>query len=81
MSAKSYFRSMGIGKKHRYETQKLSFLEENHIYFMNDVDGKLKNDWKSVSKVLKCFYEEFDADNIAQKKSKGDNSCIHDDFC
>ena len=58
--------------KHRYETQKLSFLEENHIYFMNDVDGKLKNDWKSVSKVLKCFYEEFDADNIAQKKSKGD---------
>ena len=39
---------------------------------MNDVDGNLRDDWKSVSKVLKYFYEGFDAENIAQKKSKGD---------
>ena len=58
--------------KNRYESQKLSFLEEKHIYFMNDVDGNLRDDWKSVSKVLKYFYEGFDAENIAQKKSKGD---------
>jgi hypothetical protein len=58
--------------KNKYESQKLSFLEENHIYFMNDIDGNLRNDWPSVSKVLKYFYDEFDAESIAHKKSKGD---------
>ncbi len=28
--------------KNKYESQKLSFLEENHIYFMNDIDGNLR---------------------------------------
>jgi hypothetical protein len=58
--------------KNKYESQKLSFLEEDHIYFMNDIDGNLRNDWPSVSRVLKYFYDGFDADAIAHKKSKGD---------
>ena len=30
----------------------LSFIEEDHIYFMKDKDGKLRDDFPSVSKVL-----------------------------
>ena len=50
----------------------LSFEEDNHIYTMKDNDGKLRGDWPSVSKVMKLFYDEFPADEIAEKKSKGD---------
>lgn len=58
--------------KNKYDNQKLSFLEEDHIYFMNDINGNIRNDWPSVSKVLKYFYDGFDAEAMAQKKSKGD---------
>ena len=50
----------------------LSFVEETHIYSMLDVNGVLRSDWPSVSKVMKSFYEEFDSDGIAEKKSQGD---------
>ncbi len=56
----------------RREELGLSFIEEDHIYFMKDKDGKLRNDFPSVSKVLKKFYTEFPADEIALKKAKGD---------
>lgn len=55
----------------------LSFLEENHLYFMKDVDGKYRNDFPSVSKVLKKFYEPFDAEGIAYKKAGGDLKEMH----
>ena len=45
----------------------LTFEEENHIYTM---DGK--SDWLSVSKVIKKFYDEFPADEVALRMSKGD---------
>ena len=50
----------------------LSFVEEEHLYFMNDLDGTLRNDWPSVSKVIKKFYTPFDSEGIAHKKAKGD---------
>jgi hypothetical protein len=50
----------------------LSFIEEDHIYFMKDKDGKLRNDFPSVSKVLKKFYTEFPTEEAAEKKAKGD---------
>jgi hypothetical protein len=50
----------------------LSFIEEDHIYFMKDKDGKLRNDFPSVSKVLKKFYTEFPTEEAALKKAKGD---------
>ena len=56
-------------KRNEFE---LSFLEDDHIYFMRDVDGKYRNDFPSVSKVLKKFYEEFPAEDIAYKKAQGD---------
>ena len=50
----------------------LSFVEETHIYSMVDVNGLMRSDWPSVSKVMKLFYEEFDSDGIAEKKALGD---------
>jgi len=50
----------------------LTFIEEEHKYFMKDEDGEIKSNFPSVSKVLKKFYEEFPADEISLKKAKGD---------
>ena len=50
----------------------LSFIEDEHIYFMKDNDGKVRNNFPSVSKILKKFYEEFPAEEISLKKAKGD---------
>jgi hypothetical protein len=50
----------------------LSFLEDDHVYFMKDLDGTIKNNFPSVSKVLKKFYEPFDSEGIAYKKAGGD---------
>jgi hypothetical protein len=45
----------------------LTFEEERHIYTMNG-----RTDYPSVSKVLKSFYKEFPADEVASKMAKGD---------
>lgn len=45
----------------------LSFEEENHIYTMGG-----KQDYPSVSKILKKFYREFPTDEAALKKAGGD---------
>jgi len=50
----------------------LTFIEEDHVYFMKDVNGKLRNDFPSVSKVLKKFYTEFPTEEVALNKAKGD---------
>ena len=50
----------------------LTFTEDTHTYFMKDLDGVVKNNFPSVSKVLKKFYPEFPTDEAAEKKSKGD---------
>jgi hypothetical protein len=49
----------------------LQFFEEEHKYFMKDLDGNLKSDFPSVSKVLKCFYDEFPTEQAAYNKSGG----------
>jgi hypothetical protein len=38
---------------------------------MRNSKGELKNDWPSVSKVMKYFYEEFDSEGISLKKANG----------
>jgi hypothetical protein len=58
-----------------YEKQKqleLTFIEEEHKYFMKDLDGKVSSNYPSVSKVLKKFYEEFPTEEAAYNKSGGD---------
>jgi len=60
-----------IVKKRQQELQ-LTFEEEKHQYTMLDINGKLKDDWYSVSKIIKKYYDEFPAEEIALKKAKGD---------
>ena len=50
----------------------LTFIEEDHVYFMKDLKGEIRNDFPSVSKVLKKFYTEFPTEEAAMKKAKGD---------
>lgn len=51
----------------------LSFVEEDHIYFMKGEDGIVKNNFPSVSKVLKKFYREFPTEEAALRKANGDH--------
>jgi hypothetical protein len=55
----------------RREELSLEFFEDQHKYIMKDLEGNLKSDFPSVSKVLKSFYDEFPAEEIALKKAGG----------
>jgi len=59
-----------ILNKKREELQ-LTFEEEAHKYTMSDLDGKLKTDFPSVSKVMKLFYDEFPTEKKAYEMSGG----------
>lgn len=50
----------------------LTFIEEDHLYYMRGDDGIIRNNYPSVSKVIKLFYEEFDAQGISLRMAKGD---------
>jgi hypothetical protein len=56
----------------RREELELTFVEDTHTYYMKDLDGEVKSDFPSVSKVMKYFYEEFDSEGISYRKAKGD---------
>jgi hypothetical protein len=58
-------------EKRRQELD-LTFIEEDHIYFMRDTKGVLRKTFPSVSKVLKKFYKPFDAETKALQKCNGD---------
>ena len=50
----------------------LTFEEDEHKYTMLDITGKLRDDFPSVSKVMKFFYTEFDSEGISYRKANGD---------
>lgn len=50
----------------------LTFIEDTHTYYMKDLNGEIKTNFPSVSKVLKKFYEEFDSETISYNKANGD---------
>ena len=58
-------------EKRRQELD-LTFVEEKHIYFMKDIDGKVKSNFPSVSKIIKKFHKAFDAEGMALRMSNGD---------
>ena len=60
-----------ILQKRRDELE-LTFVEDTHTYYMKGLNGVIRSDYPSVSKVMKCFYEEFDTEGISFKKAKGD---------
>jgi len=53
------------------EEFRLSFEEDAHKYTMLDLDGKLRTDFPSVSKVMKLFYDEFPTEKKAYEMSGG----------
>jgi hypothetical protein len=50
----------------------LTFIEEDHLYYMRGDDGIIRSNYPSVSKIIKKFYEEFDAQGISFRMAKGD---------
>ena len=60
----------GALEKRRKELR-LSFIEEKHIYWMQDVDGKIKKSFPSVSKIVKLFHAPFDAPKKALEMANG----------
>lgn len=50
----------------------LTFKEDGHEYTMSDIDGKIRKDFPSVSKVMKLFYDDFPTEEAARNKAKGD---------
>lgn len=56
----------------KQEEYKLTFEEEKHRYTMLDVNGEIRDDFPSVSKVMKLFYDEFPTEEVARKVAKGD---------
>lgn len=50
----------------------LTFIEEDHLYFMRDENGIMRSNYPSVSKIIKKFYEEFDSEGISFRMSGGD---------
>ena len=50
----------------------LTFVEDKHIYFMRDIDGQVKTNFPSVSKIIKKFHKSFDAEGMSLKMSNGD---------
>lgn len=55
----------------------LTFTEDDHSYTMVSTDGEIVDTHPSVSKVVKLFYEPFDAEGIAYNKAKGDEAYMN----
>jgi hypothetical protein len=62
-----------ILEKRRNEIS-LNFIEEDHIYYMKDINGEIKNNFISVSSIIKLFHEHFDSEKKALEMSNGDVS-------
>jgi len=58
-------------EKRRQELE-LTFVEEDHVYYMKDISGKIKSNFPSVSKVIKNFYIPFDAESKSLQMANGD---------
>jgi hypothetical protein len=56
----------------RQKELQLTFVEDKHIYYMVDTDGKIKSNFPSVSKLIKKFYKPFDAEGTALRMCNGD---------
>ena len=50
----------------------LSFIEEDHIYYMRDLNGEIKTNFPSVSKLISKFHKHFDSEGKALQMCNGD---------
>ena len=56
----------------RRKELELTFIEDQHTYYMKDTNGVLRKTFPSVSKVVKKFHKHFDAEGTALRMSNGD---------
>jgi hypothetical protein len=56
----------------RQKELQLTFVEDKHIYYMMDTEGKIRSNFPSVSKLLKKFYKPFDAESKSLQMCNGD---------
>lgn len=56
----------------RRKELELTFIEDQHTYYMKDTNGVLRKTFPSVSKVIKKFHKHFDAEGTALRMSNGD---------
>lgn len=50
----------------------LTFIEEDHIYYMKDLNGEIKSNFPSVSRLISKFHKHFDSEGKALQMCKGD---------
>ncbi len=50
----------------------LSFIEDTHVYYMRDMSGEIKDNFPSVSTIIKQFYNEFPELDKSLSMSNGD---------
>jgi hypothetical protein len=72
MDLKEISKEINVLLENRRKELDLSFVEEDHIYYMRDTDGVLRKTFPSVSKVIKNFYKPFDAEGNSLRMSNGD---------
>jgi hypothetical protein len=72
MDLKSIAEEIRVILENKRNDLHLKFIEEEHKYFMRDLDGIIKTTFPSVSSVLKKFYKPFDANGISERMSNGD---------
>lgn len=65
------FEIQEILKEYR-KRNRLSFVENKHIYYMMDETGKIRSNYPSVSKLIKNFFKPFDSYGISLRMAKGD---------
>jgi len=58
--------------KNRRDALRLSFSENNHIYYMMTNEGKITSGFPSVTKIIKNFFKPFDGQAISLNMAKGD---------
>ena len=56
----------------RRKQLELSFIEEDHIYYMRDLNGEIRSNFPSVSKLISKFHKHFDSEGKALQMCKGD---------
>jgi len=56
----------------RRKELELTFIEDQHTYYMKDTNGVLRKTFPSVSKVVKKFHKHFDAEGTSLRMSNGD---------
>lgn len=56
----------------RRKQLELTFIEEDHIYYMKDLNGEIRSNFPSVSRLISKFHKHFDSEGKALQMCKGD---------